>query len=201
MNNQNIILIFLIVVVVAILGVFIFTTTGDNGKINTQINFINEDNLKNGESIEVELKDDQGNVLSGQNVTITYEENGEYENYSLISDSTGKVYLTLDNEPAGAHKVTATYNGTSRFNGCSAEKTINIEESNIAENTQSTPNNSTGSTIEYNNASTPTQTYYDAELNEYYDANGIIIGGQNAGASIYHVRNNPPVVDEEGNLI
>lgn len=56
MNNQNIILIFLIVVVVAILGVFIFTTTGDNGKINTQINFINEDNLKNGESIEVELK-------------------------------------------------------------------------------------------------------------------------------------------------
>lgn len=201
MNNQNIILIFLIVVVVAILGVFIFTTTGDNGKINTQINFINEDNLKNGESIEVELKDDQGNVLSGQNVTITYEENGKYENYSLISDGTGKVYLTLDNEPAGAHKVTATYNGTSRFNGCSAEKTINIEESNIAENTQSTPNNSTGSTIEYNNASTPTQTYYDAELNEYYDANGIIIGGQNAGASIYHVRNNPPVVDEEGNLI
>lgn len=201
MNNQNIIIIFLIVVVVAILGVFIFTTTGDNGKINTQINFINEDNLKNGESIEVELKDDQGNVLSGQNVTITYEENGKYENYSLISDGTGKVYLTLDNEPAGAHKVTATYNGTSRFNGCSAEKTINIEESNIAENTQSTPNNSTGSTIEYNNASTPTQTYYDAELNEYYDANGIIIGGQNAGASIYHVRNNPPVVDEEGNLI
>lgn len=157
--------------------------------------------MKNGESIEVELKDDQGNVLSGQNVTITYEENGKYENYSLISDGTGKVYLTLDNEPAGAHKVTATYNGTSRFNGCSAEKTINIEESNIAENTQSTPNNSTGSTIEYNNASTPTQTYYDAELNEYYDANGIIIGGQNAGASIYHVRNNPPVVDEEGNLI
>lgn len=201
MNNQNIIIIFLIVVVVAILGVFIFTTTGDNGKINTQINFINEDNLKNGESIEVELKDDQGNVLSGQNVTITYEENGKYENYSLISDGTGKVYLTLDNEPAGAHKVTATYNGTSRFNGCSAEKTINIEESNIAENTQSTPNNSTGSTIEYNNASTPTQTYYDAELNEYYDANGIIIGGQNAGASIYHVRNNPPEVDEQGNLI
>ena len=38
MNNQKIILIFLIVVVVAILGVFIFTTTGDNGKINTQIN-------------------------------------------------------------------------------------------------------------------------------------------------------------------
>lgn len=201
MNNQNIIIIFLIVVVVAILGVFIFTATGDNGKINTQINFINEDTLKNGESIEVELKDDKGNVLSGQNVTITYEENGNYENYSLISDGTGKVYLTLDNEPAGAHKVTATYNGTSRFNGCSAEKTINIEESNIAENTQSTPNNSTGSTIEYNNASTPTQTYYDAELNEYYDANGIIIGGQNAGASIYHVRNNPPEVDEQGNLI
>lgn len=199
--NKNIILIILIVIVVAILGVFIFTTANSNGKVNTQINFLSEDTLKNGESIEIELKDDKGNALTRQNITITYEEDGKDQNYSLITDGIGKVYLTLNNEPGGEHKVKVTYNGTTQYNGCFAEKTITIEDSNIAENTQATPDNSTASTVEYNNASTPTQTYYDAELNEYYNADGIIIGGQNAGSSIYYLRNNPQEVDENGNLI
>ena len=201
MNTQKIILIILIVIVVAILGVFIFTTANDNGKINTQINIISEDALKNGESIEIELKSDKGEILAGQNVTITYEENGQNQSYSLITDSTGKVYLTLSNEPGGEHKVTATYNGTTRYNGCSVEKTITIEDSNIAQNTQATLDNATASTVEYNNVSTHTQYYYDAELNEYYDANGVIVSGQNEGSNIYFLKNNPPEIDEDGNLI
>ena len=38
-------------------------------------------------------------------------------------------------------------------------------------------------------------------MNEYYDSNGKIIGGQNDGASIYEVRNNPQQIDEQGNLV
>ena len=201
MNVKNMILIILIVIVVAILGVFIFNTANDNGKIDTQINFISENTLKNGQSIEIELKDDEGKGIADQNVTITYQEDGKDQNYSLITDGTGKVYLTLSNEPGGEHKVKATYNGTTRYNGCSAEKTITIEDSNIAQNTQATLDNATASTVAYNNASTFTQYYYDGELNEYYDANGIIVSGQNEGSNIYFLKNNPPEVDEDGNLI
>lgn len=199
MNIKNIILIILIVVVLAILGVFIFNTANDNGKIDTQINFISEDTLKNGQSIEIELKDNKGEAITGQNVTITYQEAGKDQNYSLITDGTGKVYLTLSNEPGGEHEVKATYNGTSRYNGCSAEKTITIEDSNIAQNTQATLDNATASTVAYNNVSNSTQNYYDGELNVYYDANGVIVNGDNAGSNIYFLKINPPELDEDGN--
>ena len=199
MNIKNIILIILIVVVLAILGVFIFNTATDNGKINTQINFISEDTLKNGQSIEIELKDNKGEAITGQNVTITYQEDGKDQNYSLITDGTGKVYLTLSNEPGGEHEVKATYNGTARYNGCSAEKTITIEDSNIAQNTQATLDNATASTVAYNNVSNSTQNYYDGELNVYYDANGVIVNGDNAGSNIYFLKINPPELDEDDN--
>ena len=51
--------------------------------------------------------------------------------------------------------------------------------------------------------SSASQSYYDADLNVYYDSNGRVIGGQSDGASIYDLRaqyNNPDMIDAEGNL-
>lgn len=42
--------------------------------------------------------------------------------------------------------------------------------------------------------------FYDSQLNDYFDSNGIVIGGQNAGYDINYLRNNPPIITEDGSL-
>ncbi len=206
--NKNIIIAILIVLIIAVVGIFIFTGSGNSeGKLNTQITFLNKDTLKNGEQIQIELKDEKGTVLAGETLIITYEENGNNQNYSVITDSNGKCYLTLNNEPAGQHNVKVSYNGSEKYNGCTFEKTITIEEGTATETAQTNNENASANTVVYNNESATTensqqaiQTYYDAELNVYYDANGRIIGGQSDGSNIYDLRNNPPEV-VDGSLV
>lgn len=43
-----------------------------------------------------------------------------------------------------------------------------------------------------------TQTFYDADLNVYYDINGRVIGGQSPGASIYDLRQNKIEFERSG---
>lgn len=204
--NKNIIIAILVVIIIAVVAAFVFTqpATTTDGKLNTQINFLSENTLKNGDQIQFELKDAKGNAVTGQIVNITYNN----EKYSVVTDNSGKAFLTIAGEDPGKYDVTVDYNGTDKYNGCTAKTTVTVEEGTSTAAANSTAN-STASTSAYNNAtstgsgqqSTSSQSYYDAELNEYYDSNGKIIGGQNAGASIYDVRNNPPVIDEEGNLV
>ena len=106
--------------------------------------------------------------------------------------------------------VTVKYNGSDKYNVCSAEQNIKIEEGTSTATTE-TAQNSTASTVQYNNqtetqtqaqsTSTVTQTYYDAELNVYYDTDGNVIGGQSDGSKIWDLRNNAPEIDEQGNLV
>lgn len=152
--NKNIIIGALIVVVVALAGVFIFS---GEGKINTEINFLSETNLKNGDQIAVQLNDAQGNALSEQNITITYQANGQDEDYHVITDSDGKAYLTLYNEPSGEHKVVVKYDGNDKYNGCSGEQTITINEGTSETKTQ-TQSTATASTVKYNNTGSSAQT-------------------------------------------
>lgn len=151
-------------------------------------------------------------TVAGESVTISYEDKaaGQIQNYSIITDSQGKGYLALNGEAAWEYKVTVNYNGSTKYNGCSAEQTIKIEEGTSTATTE-TAQNSTASTVQYNNqtetqtqaqsTSTATQTYYDAELNVYYDADGNVIGGQSDGSKIWDLRNNAPEIDEQGNLV
>ncbi len=209
--NKNIIIAILIVIIIAVVAAFVLTQPAQtqNGKLNTQINFLSQDTLKNGDSIQVELKDAQGNVIKNEKVSIAYDANGQTENYTVLTDANGHAFLKLSDEPTGQHKVKVTFNGTDKYNGCSAEKTITIEEGTSTQTTQ-TEQNSTASTVEYSTNQTgqggaplasDMESYYDADLDVFYDANGKIIGGQNDGANIWDVKNNQPVIDEQGNLV
>ena len=212
--NKNIIIAILIVIIIAIVAFFAFSQPATtDGKLNTQINFLSQDTLKNGEQIQFELKDAQGKAIAGQNVNITYVDNGKAQNYSIYTDNDGKGYLTLNGEAAGKYDVTVTYGGNDKYNGCTAKKTITVEEGTITETTSNTTADSTTSTVKYNNGTsqsssassgsqaTSSQSYYDADLNVYFDQNGKVIGGQSAGSNIWDLRNNPPQVDDEGNLV
>lgn len=216
--NRNNILIALIIIVVIILGVFVFTQLhsgiNDDGKVSTEIKFLSADALKNGEAVQFQLKDKEGNALSGQNVTIIFTEEGTNQTYAIITDNDGKGSLVLNNEAPGSYDVRVYYKGNIRYDGCSAKQTIKIEEgtaetsssSDSSEQSTSTPvqsNSSAGTSLYNGNSSSQGQLHYDSQYNFYYDDNGIIRGGQSDGMSADYVRNSyssGDMIDEEGNL-
>ena len=146
--NKNIIIGTLLVVLIAIGGVFALSNTS---KANTEVNFLSDSNLNNGDHVEILLKDTNGNPLGEQNITIIYESNGNEEDYHVITDSEGKAYLTLTDEPIGEHKVTVKYDGNDKYNGCVAEETIVIKEGISENKSPSTTSTASASTVKYNN--------------------------------------------------
>ena len=170
----------------AIGGVFALS---DNGKVNTEVNFLSDSNLNNGDHIEILLKDTQGNPLAEQNIAIIYEANGNEEDYHVITDSEGKAYLTLTDEPCGEHKVTVKYEGDDKYNGCVAEETIIINEG-VSENAQtSTVSTATASTVKYHNNTVSTQnSNYKTNTNNNYKTNSTYKTNQTKNQ--YNTKNN-----------
>ncbi|WP_405269367.1 Ig-like domain-containing protein [Methanobrevibacter sp.] len=208
--NKNILIIAVIVILLAIVGAFfLMQPQVHEGKINTAIDFLSEDTLKNGESVQFVLKDEEDRPLSNQTVVITFNENGENQTYSIITDSEGKGALVLNNEAPGSYDVYVSYNGTAKYNACTGKITITIEEGYVEASVDetsnvTTPTNSSAGTSLYNgNSSSGSQLHYDSQYNFYYDDNGIIRGGQNDGYSAEYIRNiyeSGNMTDEDGNL-
>ena len=221
--NKNIIIAILIVVIIAVVGAFVFSqpqAQTTDGKINTQINFLSGTTLKNGDQVQFELKDTQGAAIAGQTVVISYDDgSGNIQKYTINTDQNGKGYLTISGEDSGSYTVTVDFAGNDKYNGCSAKQTITIEEG-TSDAQETVEQNATANTIMYNNdtsssssdssssdgsgtTSSSSQSYYDADLNVYYNSEGVVIGGQSAGSSIWDLRqeyNNPDMIDEDGNL-
>lgn len=216
MNNRNLIIVVIFVVLVVLLGAFAFThtQTKQDTKVNTEITFLSKNTLKNGEAVQFELKEKDGNAIPGQNITICFLENGENQTYSIVTDGEGKGSLVLNNEMPGSYEVTVSYNGTATYKECSASQTITIEEGvsetqsddSSSESGSSQPvqtNSSAGTSLYNGNSSSQGQLYYDSQYNFYYDDNGIIRGGQNDGYSADYIRNSYEsgnMIDEDGNL-
>lgn len=201
--NKNVIIAILIIIIVAVVGLSIFGSGFGNGKTNTQINFLNEATLQNGDQIQIELKDAQGNALANEIVNFSYQANGVEEKYSVITNAEGKAYLALSNEEAGDHQVTVSYGGNDKYNPCSATQTIKITEGEST--SAATDTNSTASTIAYDNSSSSSgsgsgQYYYDKNTGNTYDSNGVIVNGQNEGMNINEEKNLQPGIDENGSL-
>ena len=211
--NRNMLLIAIVVIIIAIaVGIFAFTMPqSHDGKLNTEIDIFTESTMKNGDAVKFVLKDEKGNAIPGQNITITFVENEESQNYSISTDNEGRGALVINNEAPGEYKVIVSYNGTDAYNGCSANQTITIEDgyqeessANSDDGSEPISSNSSAGTSLYNNQnSSDTQLHYDSQYNFYYDDNGIIRGGQNDGYSAQYIRDiyeSGDMVDEDGNL-
>lgn len=188
------ILITLIIIVLVVLGAMIVLSNG-NSNTDTQINFLSNKTLKNGDSIEFQLKDSQGNALANQNLKIKYTSStGESQNFTITTDSQGKGSLVLNEQENGNYTIIVTYDGDNNYKGCSASQTITIGDESAQSNdsTQST-SQSTGSTASSSSqaSSSSSDLKYDSELNVYYDSNGIVRGGQSDGASYDYIKNHP----------
>lgn len=209
--NKNIIIIAIIVILVAVVGVFALTQmqSGDEGMLNTQIKFLNQEKIKNGQAVEFELNDEKGEHLANQNVTIIFTENGENQTYSIITDTYGKGSLVMNNEEPGSYDVEVRYNGTAKYHPTSAKTTITIDgeetQTDESESPAPTSTNSSAGTSLYNgnSPSSSDNLHYDSQYNFYYDDNGIIRGGQSDGMSAEYVKNayeSGNMIDADGNL-
>lgn len=199
--NKKIIIAILIIILIAIVGIFAF---GNTSKADTQINFLNGTAFKNGESIEFQLNDANGNPLANQEVTITFGANGNSQNYTVVTDSEGKGALLLNDEELGEYNITVTYAGDDGHNGCVASQTITITDEDTPSDSSNDSESSAPSQDSNNTQSSdPSQSdlNYDSDLNVHYDSNGKIVGGQNDGMDYDDLKNNPPQVDDEGNLV
>ena len=138
--NKNIIIVLIVVIVLAAIAAFVFIQP--NGKMNTQISFKSDAALQNGEQLEFELKDSQGNAISGATVNITFNN----EKYSVTTDQDGKGHLIIDGENAGKYEVSAQYGGNDKYNGCDAKTTITIEDGTADNPASQTSDNSSART-------------------------------------------------------
>lgn len=186
----------LLVLSIFIVAVAIGSAVAAEAKVNTEIKILSESSLKNGDAVEFELKDAQGNKLASQKVNISFEENGELQNYSVITDKDGKGYLVLNNEATGEHKIIVNYTGSDKYNPSKAEQTITIVEGDSTP--EKTNTNATASTSKYNNVTKNSTVeeiiYYDAENNFYYNQWGVVVGGQNDGRDAAEVAQ---ILDEQ----
>ena len=123
--NRKIILLVLSVFIVAVAAGSVLAA---DAKVNTEIKMLSEKTLKNGDDIEFQLKDAQGNVIASQKINISFEANGKFENYTIITDKDGKGHLILYNEELGNHKVIINYIGNDKYNPSKLEETITIVE-------------------------------------------------------------------------
>ena len=208
--NKNTLIVILIVIVLAVLGALIFSQVNSN--VDTQINFISPTALNNGENVTFELKDAQGNALANENINIEYVNDGQSQNFTITTDNQGRGYLTIENEESGTRQVTVSFAGHDKYNPCNATQTITIGDAtsdvstspDTSQNSQSTstqPSSSDNSSSSSSSSSSSnSELNYDSDLNVYYDNNGVIKGGQNDGESYDYIKNNPPEIEENGNL-
>lgn len=200
--NKNIIIAILVVIIIAIVAVVVLHP-GSGEKLDTQITFLSGSSLQNGEQIQIELKDAKGNPVTNEIVNFTYVANGQEEIYAVYTNSEGKASLVLNNEDPGEHQVTVSFGGNDKLNPTSAQQTITIEDGSYDEEITSSGVNSTASTSSSENSNyTPEEPlYYDEETGATYNKEGIIVGGQNDGASLDYIKSHPQQVDEDGNLV
>lgn len=201
--NRNIIIALIIIFLIILAGIITFSQFAT--KADAEITFSSNASLKNGDAVEFQLTDAKGNPISNQNLSISFGANGTYEHYSIVTNYEGKGALVLNNEDSGNYNVKVIFDGNEQFNECNASQNITItgitnesySEDTYTENTDDYSND--GYTEQTYSDSSSSDLTYDSELNVNYDSNGRVVGGQNDGADINELRNNPPnVVD--GNL-
>jgi hypothetical protein len=178
--NKNIIIAILVVIIIAVGAAFV--VGGQNGKTNTQLNIVNNETFQNGEQVQFQLKDDQGNAISGKTVNINFNN----QKYSITTDQNGKGYLTITGIASGKYDLEVSFTGDDKYNGCDAKASITIDTSVAADNpAQQTSSEATVGTSETGSSSSSgdddrrgglfPQCTYNEEWGVWVDSNGIVV--------------------------
>ncbi len=109
MNFKGIITIIVILLIIAV-GAFMFIQANSH---NTHVEVISNSTLKNGDSVQVVLKDDYRNVYPNENVYIKIlGDDGWGNNYDVVTDNEGEASVVLSTYDNGNYTIHTNYNGT-----------------------------------------------------------------------------------------
>lgn len=109
MNFKGIVTIIIILLIIAV-GAFMFIQANSH---NTQVDVISNSTLKNGDSVQIVLKDDYRNVYPNEEVHIKIlGDDGWGNNYDVVTDNEGEASVVLSTYENGNYTIHTNYNGT-----------------------------------------------------------------------------------------
>lgn len=192
--DRKIIIALIIIVLVALVGLVSFSSSI---KTDSEINFLTGISMKNGDQIQFELKDAQGNAIANQEIKITFSGVNETQNFTITTDENGKGALILKDENSGNYSISVSFDGDDKHNGCSANQKIIIKDGT----SESSADNYTyaDSSTEYGSDNSYSSTSSDSSNSESSEESDVIQSGQNKGISREYLENNQPNVNN-GNL-
>ena len=109
MNFKGIVTIIVILLIIAV-GAFMFIQANSH---NTHVEVVSNSTLKNGDSVQVVLKDDYRNVYPNEEVHIKILGDDGWGNiYDVVTDNEGEASVVLSTYENGNYTIHTNYNGT-----------------------------------------------------------------------------------------
>ena len=136
-NNKIIICVLVAIVIVLLVGIVAIIPHAN--KQNTNLTFVNGQELNEGDSIQIKLTDANGTALANQTVNITITDKNRTGDYhSVVTNNEGIGFLKLDNS-AGEYNITISYGGNDKYLNCSSTQQFTVKKS-VTESVSSTNN-------------------------------------------------------------
>ena len=110
MVNAKTVVVPIILILIIVIGAFVFIQSNSH---NTKVEVISNSTLKNGDSVEIVLKDEYRNVYPDEQVHIKIlDDSGWADNYDVITDNNGHASVQLSAFENGNYTIHTNYNGT-----------------------------------------------------------------------------------------
>jgi len=109
MKTKTILTIIIILLIIGV-GAFLFIQSNSH---NTQVDVLSNSTLKNGDMVQIVLKDEYRNVYPGEPVHIKIlDDSGWANNYDVVTDDEGEASVVLQTFDNGNYTIHTLYNGT-----------------------------------------------------------------------------------------
>ena len=109
MKAKNIVIAVVILLIIA-LGAYMYIQANAH---NTKVEVISNDTLKNGDMVQIVLKDEYRNVYPNEPVHIKIlDDSGWADNYDVVTDADGEASVVLSTFENGNYTIHTNYNGT-----------------------------------------------------------------------------------------
>lgn len=128
MDNDKIIICVLVAIVIVLL-VGLVAILPHTNKQNTNLTFVNGQELNEGDSIQIMLTDANGTALGNQTVNITVtDKNMASDHHSVVTNDQGISTLKLD-KSAGEYNIIISYGGNDKYLNCSSTQQFTVKKS------------------------------------------------------------------------